>query len=1199
MKNFFTLLIISSLACYSFGQQLSQRVVLIGNTANLEAGNTLLKEILKEASVPNTTITLLGDITDENGISKDPKGNNKDLLAYYKQLENNADGGILIISGDRDWDDNGKKGEEKNGNLEKYLRKNLEMKDVYVSKDACLDPVVSELNDVVIVAFNSQWFMHPYRKHNNLNTSCGIVNEKDFFEELEDIVDDNDGKNIILAAHHPVYSSGRYFGKGLHKLHMLPIVGPMIIAHKNNIGNAKEYSNDRYHHFITRMRSFLSDKSSIIYASSHEHSNFIWKEDFNYYLNSSASNKIMKGSRKSNNVYHEDAAGYQILNYYDDGSVSVELVSSIDGGFEREMIELYSSPCNSSDNANRAFNPCEEDEDIRYNYSDFSNRKHNDTLVVAGEEYGAGSFRRFFMGSQFRDEWTTPIHVPYLDLKEVGGGLKPYAKGGGLQTISLKFKGEDGQKYAFRQVNKKPEKSLTEDLKTTIYKDIVKDLIASQHPYGGLVASKLMKKLDILHAVPRLYVMPDDEILGPYREEFAGKLGTLEKKPKAKKGKGFGNADKIVKSNQMFRSMFKNSQNRIDNRKYALARTFDMWLGDWDRHEDNWIWARYDSKDGKTFVPIPKDRDHVFSHWTGLVPGIADKVIMNAEHFDYKFGNLKQLNFKARWLDRQLANEVTKEDWIWAAEKIKNEISDEDIEEAINEWPDEIVALKGEEIRTKLISRREELAQAVSEHYASLAEEVDIVGSKKDEIFEIKGNEDGSIQVRMKKDSDQGRILYERIFNPNETKKINLYGLPGKDEFTFIGVPSKKIKVRIIGGDDTDKLMLNDWKKVDIYDNSEEDKISSTVGKKVKKTSNHIDYNNEAFNYGSLLPLPVFRQSSGNRFGFGFSLVKTTLGFNKPQFSSKYKIFGVYYPRLRANKFSVDYWYRYVWGTSNLRLSQLISSRYDQFPYFYGIGSGTSRSQEFEENEIYRLDFFTMRSKVGLEKSFWKKSHINGYINYEMNDVKDFDPDNTILNQYRDLEGLGENHYIGLEVDFELDFTDNSIFPKNGTKFKFHNYTLVQANNENNVSNISKISLSQNTSVNFISEIVLTGRVGGMFATSNTPFFHKPHLGSNGYLRGYTRNRFVDDNALYYNLESKIHLGTLNTILAPLRFGVFGFYDKGIVWGEESFGDNNWRDTYGMGMYLTPISDSYALNFYLAKSEDRGIYFRYTLGWVL
>src|SRR5438045_8410279 len=58
----------------------------------------------------------------------------------------------------------------------------------------------------------------------------------------------------------------------------------------------------------------------------------------------------------------------------------------------------------------------------------------NDSVVViAGEIYRAGSLHRKLLGDNYRDEGTTPITVPALDLNTFRGGLTPTKQGVRLQ----------------------------------------------------------------------------------------------------------------------------------------------------------------------------------------------------------------------------------------------------------------------------------------------------------------------------------------------------------------------------------------------------------------------------------------------------------------------------------------------------------------------------------------------------------------------------------------------------------------------------------------------------------------------------------------------------------------------------------------------------------------------------------------------
>src|SRR5256714_4775623 len=79
----------------------------------------------------------------------------------------------------------------------------------------------------------------------------------------------------------------------------------------------------------------------------------------------------------------------------------------------------------------------------------------NDSVVViAGEIYRAGSLHRKLLGNNYREEWTTPITVPVLNLKTFHGGLTPTKEGGGFQAPNLRFVAPDSSEYVFRMVRK-------------------------------------------------------------------------------------------------------------------------------------------------------------------------------------------------------------------------------------------------------------------------------------------------------------------------------------------------------------------------------------------------------------------------------------------------------------------------------------------------------------------------------------------------------------------------------------------------------------------------------------------------------------------------------------------------------------------------------------------------------------------------
>ena len=116
--------------------------------------------------------------------------------------------------------------------------------------------------------------------------------------------------------------------------------------------------------------------------------------------------------------------------------------------------------------------------------------------------------------------------------------------------------------------------------------------------------------------------------------------------------------------------------------------------------------------------------------------------------------------------------------------------------------------LSADKIINTLKERRKYLAAEVMEYYRFLAEIVNVTASDKTELFDITRNDDGSVLLQVYKISKEGEIspkLYERIFDPKDTKEITLYGFGGDDKFMVKG-NNDKIKIRMIGGDGEDNF---------------------------------------------------------------------------------------------------------------------------------------------------------------------------------------------------------------------------------------------------------------------------------------------------------------------------------------------------------------------------------------------------------
>lgn len=362
-------------------------------------------------------------------------------------------------------------------------------------------------------------------------------------------------------------------------------------------------------------------------------------------------------------------------------------------------------------------------------------------LVIAGEEYAAGKVRQLLGGEHYRDLWAAPIRVPVLNLSTFAGGLTPLRQGGGRQTLSLRLEAADGRQFVFRTVAKNHREILPENLRGSPVGDILQDQVSSMNPAGALVVDDLAHALGVHHAHPLLVLAPDDERLGAFRSAFAGRLGLLEEYPVAGRAGSavIAGADRIVSTGKLFEILDRHGGARVDARSYLTARLLDMVVGDWDRHAEQWRWARRRTNGRDVYYyPLPRDRDQAFARLDGLIPRIVDSSVRQMVSFSDDLEDVSGLMYSGRIIDRRILADLDKPAWDAVAAFVAGALTDEVIEAAVRRMPAPYHALRGAWLAAALKSRRDRLEQA-SERFRRV---VAASGPPADNCLEVCNNED-------------------------------------------------------------------------------------------------------------------------------------------------------------------------------------------------------------------------------------------------------------------------------------------------------------------------------------------------------------------------------------------------------------------------------------------------------------------------
>jgi len=1168
---------------------LAYSVYLIGdvgapNRDPLEPSLKLLQSQMQVADENSATI-FLGDNIYSYGLTEPGSiGRKTDEERINTQLDlfKNYRGEKYMIPGNHDWAQGTPGGLaavlRQEEYVENYLNDSTQVTggNFYVPDGGCPGPFEVFLKeDVVLIALNSQWWLQDVERPYGGNNYCGVANEVEVYLQLEDIISRNSDKHIMVVAHHPLYTNGTHGGHYQLKDHIfpltminsylyvpLPVIGSIYPWARRYGGISQDIPHPKYSAYKEALMAIFEKYPNVVYAAGHEHS-------IQYFQNHNVPTIVSGSGCKTQHLkrggdgalFGHEAKGYAIVNYYKNGDAWVEFWEPVGDGTKGEMVyrkKMYSRKAGPPVTAIVADSAKTILKAPRPNYRDST------ITIAANPDYAASRTKEFLLGDHYREEWTTPIKVPVLDLATEKGGLIPYRVGGGKQTASLRLRTEEGREYTLRSVNKNPEQVLPENLRETVARDLLQDQISAQHPYGALITPTLSEAAGIFHVNPKLVYIPADPLLGKYLEDFGNTLAILEENPDEdhQDVRSLGYARNLVGTDKVLERRQQDNDNVVDEKSFARARLFDMLIGDWDRHEGQWRWVERKGNGERIFEPVPKDRDVAFFKADGVIPYLFTRkwAIRNFRSFKADVNDVIGLNLTALNNDHTFLAGVTKEEWVRIAEKLRSDLTDAVIDKSVKALPQEVYSLSGPEIATKLKARRELLPQLAADYYTFLSKDVDFAGSDKTEYFTVKRLNDDQTEVEVrniKKDGSIGRKVYKRTLLTDETAEIRLYGLGGDDIFEVSGEVNKGILVRIIGGDGHDSIsdksvVRNGKSKTLVYDTKTNNFFAFGPETKDKtadyKEVNRYDRTNHQIPYFG--PRLSFEYNIDDRLYIGGGFVYRTRKFRKDPFAAEHRLLGNYSFTTKAYNLRYTGTYTDVLSDWDLELKASING--PQLLYnFFGIGNETEADEKSVQDYRVRFERYIVSPTFVHEVFHFLKVGIGPHydqFNVVENNSGSFVRENVALT---DPSSLRTNKYLGVHAFMNVVAVSTPVNPRIGIKW----LNEVSFNRQLGFENLHFTRLSSEVIVyltpNFPFPLTWAGRIGGAHNFGDYRFYQANTLGGTSNLRGYRITRFAGRSNVYANLEARVQLFRFNVYLFPGTFGVLGLLDHGRVFADE------------------------------------------------
>ena len=1200
------------------GKEVAHTFYLIGDAGLSPMGdvNPVLKvfrERLLEADT-NSTVIFLGDNIYPSGMP-DPK----DSTMAYRMAKNHLDaqlatlkdyrGRPLFIPGNHDWYTEGIEGLERQAD---YVRDRLGNKDAFMPDDGCPLQEVEIDEQISLIVIDTEWYLTDWDKHPNMNDKCEIKSRQKFMEELEGLISANRDKTTLIAMHHPMFSYGSHGGQFSYRQQFypgsnpfpIPLLGSLINIFRNAAGaSVEDLSNKRYTELRKRLLTLAQYSDKVILASGHEHSlQYIVEENTPQIVSGSGAKmgvtRLLNGSK-----FSTGKRGYAVLEVYKDGSARVQF-------YELDEMEKE----------DRAFTAEVLPPDVKQSTADYPVEypAEVEASVYNPEEVEKGGLHRKIWGERYRRYYGTRVSAPTVNIDTLYGGLEPVRMGGGHQSRSLRLRHKSGKEYVMRAIRKSAELYLQSmafkeqyivgDFQDTYTEDVLLDFYTGSHPYAPFTLGELSDAVKLYHTNPVLFYVPKQPALKDFNEDFGNELYMIEEHAGDGHGdlESFGYSDELKSTDAMLDDLRDDEKYAVDTRMYLRARLFDMVIGDWDRHVDQWRWAEFEDKEqGKViYRPVPRDRDMAFSRYgDGWLMNIASRIIPGLrimEGFREDIRSVRGFNSSPETyvLDLALLTETTPADWKAEAEFIRDQLRPEVIDGAFEGFPVEVRDETLAEIKRILLARAEQIPATADTYYRILNTYAVVTGTDKDDWFEINCLNGEEIEIKAYRitGGEKQRQFFHKVFNRKVSREIWIYGLDDDDRFEVKGDHSAAVRVRLIGGQNNDIFDIQDGNRnVYIYDHkSRKNTFKNTRGAHVRKLDDYEVNTYRPLNIRSsstqILPTLGFNPDDGVK--LGVSTTYTYNGFRQNPFTQRHKFNAAFY--FATSGYEIGYQGEFANLTENWNLE--LDTRFTSPNFsinFFGFGNETPNLDDEFDLDYNRVKLETIRLAPSMVWRGDMGAVFRAGISYETIEVEE--TANRFINEFYQLNGQETgNNFFGVDARYTYENRDNQAFPTIGMATSLHlGYkTNLESGKGDFGYVIPALSLDY--------KLVPNGRL--VYATKwkahfnigdGYEFYQAATIGANDGLRGYRFQRFTGKTAYYQQSDIRLSLNRVKTSILPLTMGIYGGFDYGRVWfpGESS---NSWHTSYGGGFFLNG-ADIVSATLALFDSDD-GLRFSFGLG---
>ncbi|PWS30155.1 BamA/TamA family outer membrane protein [Pedobacter paludis] len=1163
------------------------RVILFGDAGEMNPGQMQdLKNAAKQIIPKKTTVVYLGDNIYPTGMglpgSVEEEDTKKILQSQFEPMRKMG-AAVYFVPGNHDWDKSGPKGLAKIKAQDDFLKAQNDPLLKLIPQNGCPDPVAIQLTDkLTIIAYDSEWWLFPYNKQNSVG-ECDCITKDEVLVKFEDLLEQNKGKVILLASHHPFQSYGPHGGYFNLRNHLfpltslnknlyipMPVIGSVYPILRSTLLSPEDLNHPAYKDMIKSITGVFGDYPNVTYVAGHEHGLQLIKSKQLQIISGSGS-KVSPNKEGKNSLFHEMQQGYVVADQLMNNDMRYEYYVYADSGVQR----VYSYTKKFETITQKVRN---RDKPILTD---------SITVRIKPEYDSVGRFHRYLFGENYRKEYSQKTTVPVLRVSKLFGGLKATQRGGGNQSRSLRLEDKNGKEYVLRSVEKYPEVLLPAQLRETFAKDIIKDNMSAQHPFSALVVPELAKAGGVPHTNPIIgWVSPDDN-LGEFEPAFANTLCLLEER------EPIGESDSSPK---MDKKLTDDNDNTLDGPAWLRARSLDVLLGDWDRHEDQWRWKETKKDGGSHYSPIPRDRDQVFFRSDGFLQRYTQtsSLLPMMQGYERDIKRIDWFLWEGREISSRWTANISEQEWDKIVKDFCSNYNDAVFEKALRKLPEPSYSLHHDEILAQMRKRIKMLPKLMNDYYHFFNRIVDIEVTNKNELIHISDAPDNGMAIKINKISKEGNIkeeLFSRVFDPKVTKEIRVYMHNGNDSL-ILNNKTSNIKLRIIGGKGTKYYNFENVNgSVKLYGRKDKFTYQGEDADKVRKI-----ISNDTSNF-SYIPKDMYRRSSvllnagfNNDDGLLLGLIykQTNPGFRKQPYGNSQTVSFLHSFSTSAFRFNYKGEWLKALGKGDFILKADAYAP-NNTQNFFGLGNETHFDEHGDDIRYYRARFnlYQVDPMVRWRRPKSTFSVGPSFQYYKLNQEDNagrFIENAPQLHSSDSLTVRNEKMFAGAIVNFTNNTRDNDLLPTLGSYVDFKLVGYKGINKYSNSFGQLTASISLYKNLDGRKAFILADRFGGGVTVGKPAFYQALYLGGQGNLLGYRQFRFAGEHMFYNNLELRAKLGDLVSYVLPGQVGLLGFYDVGRVWKRDEV-STAWHHGVGGGVYFAPASLT-VVRFVMGHSTD-------------